>query len=63
MAQDSTKDWQELCKAAANEVDPEKLLRLIAELTTALDERDRNRKTSRNPSYDQDTPGLCELNS
>jgi hypothetical protein len=36
------KDWRELCRAAANESDPAKLINLIAELTKALDERNKN---------------------
>ena len=41
MDQKHSKDWRELCKAAANEHDPAKLMDLIAELTKALDERDK----------------------
>jgi hypothetical protein len=44
MDQDRVKDWRELCKAAANELDPKKLMALIAEITRALDERDKKRK-------------------
>ena len=40
--QDRTKDWRELCKEAATELDPVKLMNLIAELTRALNERDKN---------------------
>jgi hypothetical protein len=43
MDQDRAKDWRELCKAAANETDPNKLMALIAEITVALDERDKRR--------------------
>jgi len=43
MDQDRVKDWRELCKAAANELDPKKLIALIAEITRALDERDERR--------------------
>jgi hypothetical protein len=43
MDQDRVKDWRELCKAAANELDPKKLMALIAEITRALDERDKKR--------------------
>ena len=52
MDSERTKDWRELCKAAASELDPEKLMHLIAELTKALDERDRNRTVSRKASDD-----------
>ncbi len=41
---DRDKDWRELCKAAASELDPEKLMDLIAQLTRALDERDKKRR-------------------
>jgi len=40
------KDWRELCKAAACELDPQRLMELIGELTRALDERDRQPKDS-----------------
>jgi hypothetical protein len=39
MNQHRNEDWQELCKAAANEPDPAKLINLISELNKALDER------------------------
>ena len=43
MDQDHVKDWRELCKATANELDPKKLMALISEITRALDERDERR--------------------
>jgi len=46
MDQDRPKDWRELCKAAATELDPAKLMNLVAEINRALDERDQKRKTS-----------------
>jgi hypothetical protein len=46
MDQDRTKDWRELCEAAASELDPAKLMNLIAELTRALDERDQKGRTT-----------------
>ena len=49
MDQDHAKDWRELCKAAANEVDPRKLMALVAELTRALDERDARRNIATEP--------------
>jgi len=51
MDRDHTKDWREICKAAANEPDPEKLMDLIIELTKALDDRDKKRRnvTGENP--------------
>jgi hypothetical protein len=43
------KDWRELCEAAANELDPKKLMALIAEIARALNERDVRRNiTSEN---------------
>jgi hypothetical protein len=42
--EDRTKDWRELCKAASKELDPAKLMDLIAELNRALDERDKRRR-------------------
>jgi hypothetical protein len=42
------KDWRELCKAAACELDPQRLMELIGELTRALDERDRQPKDASN---------------
>jgi hypothetical protein len=45
--QHQTKDWRELCKAAANEPDPNKLMALVAEITKALDERDARRNATR----------------
>jgi len=44
--QDRSRDWRELCKEAATELDPAKLMNLIAELTRALNERDRNRQSA-----------------
>ena len=46
MDQDRTKDWREICKAAASELNPAKLMDLIAELTRALDERDQRRQAT-----------------
>jgi hypothetical protein len=36
------KDWRELCTEAATELDPVKLMNLIAELTRVLNERNQN---------------------
>ncbi len=41
MDQDQSKNWRAICEAAANEVDPAKLMTLISELTRALDARDQ----------------------
>ena len=43
MDQDRVKNWRELYQAAANELDPKKLMALIAEIARALDERDGRR--------------------
>jgi hypothetical protein len=42
------RDWRELCKAAATELDPVKLMALITEINQAFDELDQQR----NPSFD-----------
>jgi hypothetical protein len=54
MDQDRGKDWRELCQAAATELDPKKLMALIAEITRALDERDERRSV---PRENQKTAG------
>ena len=46
MDQNRNENWQDLCKAAANELDPKKLMDLIVELNKALDERDSQRADS-----------------
>jgi hypothetical protein len=38
--QHGSKDWRKLCKAAANELDPSKLMELVSEIIAALDEHD-----------------------
>ena len=43
MDQNRNENWQDLCKAAANELDPKKLMDLITELNRALDKRDGQR--------------------
>ena len=43
MDQDRVKDWRELCKTAANELDPKKLMALIAEITRAQTSATKNR--------------------
>jgi hypothetical protein len=45
MNRDQRKDWRELCKQAANEQDPEKLMALVVEINRALDERDQDDKS------------------
>ena len=46
MDQNRPKDWRELCKAAATELDPAKLMNLVTEINRVLDERDQKRKTA-----------------
>jgi hypothetical protein len=62
MTQDRSMDWQELCKKAANELDPAKLMQLIAELTKALDERNNKRNNGLERGDDQN-PGERSLQS
>ena len=54
MDQHQTKDWRELCKAAASEPDPNKLMALVAEITKALDERDDRRNAIRGNDNNND---------
>ena len=54
MDQRQSKDWRELCKAAANEPDPKKLMARVAEITKALDERDGRRNLTRGNGNDRD---------
>lgn len=54
MSEDRTKDWQELCRMVATELDPAKLMHLIAELTKALDERKNKRGSIREQPDDKD---------
>jgi len=62
MDENRSKDWRELCKKAANELDPAKLMELIAELTKALDERDKKRNRIREEVESSD-PGERSLQS
>ena len=39
MAESKHKDWRELCAAAAQEFDPDKLASLVHQIIQALDER------------------------
>ena len=55
MDQERKNDWRELCRAAASELDPEKLMQLIAELTKALEARNQDRKIPHRPMNDRDT--------
>lgn len=38
MKSKETRSWRELCEAASNEMDSEKLMALVSELTVALDQ-------------------------
>ncbi len=53
MDRNRTKDWRELCKAAATELDPVKLTNLISELVKALDERDPFRRNADDENADE----------
>jgi hypothetical protein len=41
MAESKGKDWRELCAAAAQEPDSEKLVSLVNQILQAFDERDQ----------------------
>jgi hypothetical protein len=58
MAQDQNENWQELCKAAANELDPVKLMDLITKLNGALEKRDQERRTSGMRGLEPQTSGV-----
>jgi hypothetical protein len=59
--QHQTKDWRELCKAAANEPDPNKLMALVAEITKALDEHDGRRNVSRTNENNNEESNVSAL--
>jgi hypothetical protein len=61
MDQDRAKDWRELCKAAANEPDPNKLMALIAEITGALDEQEERRNMA-SENLDRESENLATDN-
>ncbi len=44
-------DWREICKQAACELNPDKLLDLITQLTKALDARDRRPELDAMPAH------------
>lgn len=46
MDQDQNEHWQELCKAAATELDSVKLMDLITKLNVALEKRDQDRRNN-----------------
>jgi hypothetical protein len=49
MAHSSGKDWRELCAAASEESDSERLLSLVNQILEALDECDRELMHPRRP--------------
>jgi hypothetical protein len=63
MNRDQTKDWRELCKAAAQELDPAKLTDIIAELIKTLDERDRKRRNTTGENAGDNDGGSRSLRS
>lgn len=52
MNQCQVKDWRELCQAAASEQDPNKLMKLVAEIIKALDSRDKKAGSAAEKSKD-----------
>lgn len=61
--QDRDNNWRDLCQMAATEEDPDKLTVLVAEIISALDERNRksgpriqNEKNSREDSFPKLSP-------
>ena len=63
MDRDQPKDWRELCKAAAQELDPAKLTDIIAQLIKSLDERDRNRRNGTGENASDNDGGSRSLRS
>jgi hypothetical protein len=49
MAESKGKDWRELCAAAAQEPDSEKLVSLVNQILQAFDERDQEVIVSTRP--------------
>lgn len=62
MDQNRIQDWREICEAAATELDPAKLMHLIAELTRALDDRDKNKKRKTLTGNNNDETPSCKVN-
>ena len=54
MSDNTPKDWRELCRRAAQELDPEKLLDLIVQINKALDERAKKQRDNIDPTSDLD---------
>jgi hypothetical protein len=57
MNENRTEDWREICKAAANELDPVRLMELIVELNRALDEHDLKRRKSTGENLPEENCG------
>jgi hypothetical protein len=55
MADDTQKDWRELCVAVTSEKDSTKLISLIRELTEALDRGERSWRHTSSPPDAIDT--------
>jgi hypothetical protein len=49
MAEDAQKNWQELCREAIDEKDPDKLMAIVTELNRVL-EGQENKKVAKSPS-------------
>jgi hypothetical protein len=49
-------DFKELCRAAAHEMDPDKLMVLVAEIIEAFDERERKRNSPTEREKDSEPP-------
>jgi hypothetical protein len=49
MAESKGKDWRELCAAAAQEPDSEKLVSLVNQILQAFDERDQKSSSPPDP--------------
>jgi hypothetical protein len=54
MAENDGKDWRELCAAAAEEPDSEKLVSLVNQILQAFDERDQGVILSGRPLRSRD---------
>ena len=50
MCEVHTADWRELCEAASNEHDPEKLMALVQQLNAVLEQQERETLTRRRHS-------------
>jgi hypothetical protein len=53
-----SKNWQELCKAAATELDPVRLMDLISQIIEALDARETRVSAQKTSGLDDDTAEL-----